>query len=229
MIRAGIFLTALLLLTAPAMALVESWRLQVGLVKLDPDVDEPPPFDLRDFGATSLGLDDDSSMQVEVLLDTGGIFSIDLFGSSAFQHELLAQDGEAPEVIATIRQYTAMLSARWYPFGDLDVRFQPFLQVGGYYMYFFDETVSREFKRFLIDNGLIEPDDSLTIRFHNEANIFGGVGLDIYFTDRFYLAGGASYLNARTKFRIKVSGVNVDTIRVDYDPWVTWISLGYRF
>lgn len=151
--------------------------------------------------------------KVDIDNDTGPTFNlayfitpnlaIDVLGGLPFEHDIRLGGSK----IGSTKQLPPIVSLQ-YHFAP-EARLRPFVGIGVNYTYFYDEK---------LDNGAdLELSDSWGAAFQ--------VGLDFALDDNWTVGGDVRYAKIDTE--VKVDGVKVG--RVDVDPTVYSLNLGYRF
>ena len=108
---------------------------------------------------------------------------------------------------------------RYYPLDNKSV-FQPYVGAGINYTWFFDESVSSDFKARGYEN----------FRVKNSWGWAAQVGADYMLTDNLLLNAQVRYINIDTQAYIDHPGLGIRAkVDVDVDPFVYMVGLGYKF
>lgn len=176
------------------------------------------------------------------------------FGKSIpIQQDMLITDLSKPEVISTARAWTPTLIAQ-YQFGRTGVnKFRPYLGVGLMYAYFNEIKLNPGTTRDLVNAGhmvqnIIEgkagaamdkkqssASPQVKVKADNTVAPVLNLGFTYDLNDRWYTVASVSYAKLNNQVNINVINAknNQELIRssskIDIDPIITYLGLGYRF
>ena len=147
--------------------------------------------------------------------------SLELLASTPFRHDIdFGTDNPigTGDRLGEIKHLPPTLSLN-YHFNDPNNNFQPYLGAGINYMIFFDEEFSSANEAAGLDDLDLE-------------NVFGlalQAGFDYKISDNFYLNGTVRWIDVNTEADFELNGIDGSVDRVEIDPWVIALSVGYVF
>ncbi len=172
-------------------------------------------------GIASSGVDVDAGNALGITLSYSFSrhLALGLLAATPFYHDL---DGEgslsALGDIADIKHLPPTLTLQFHPFPDAQI--QPYIGAGLNYTLFFDEDAHSSLNGALGGNTDVDLDDSFG---------FGvELGVDWMINEHWMINAAAWYLDIDTKATLK-TGATKRTVKVNIDPIVGMVSVGYRF
>ena len=139
------------------------------------------------------------------------ILGIEILASSPFEHDI-DFDGEE---LGSTKHLPPTVSVQYYPIGNKDYRWQPYLGLGLNYTVFFDED--------------LEDADGAELSLDNSFGLAASIGLDWLISDHWFANISAMWIDLNTEASVKDDGLSVTVKDVELDPWVYRINAGYRF
>ncbi|MFK7914891.1 MAG: OmpW family protein [Pseudomonadales bacterium] len=148
-------------------------------------------------------------------------WGIDVLASTPFTHQIEAATGALG--LGTIdagetKHLPPTVSVVYYP-GPLSSRLQPYVGVGFNYTLFFQEDVDAELEAVL-GSGSLTLDDSFGLALQ--------VGVDYQLSEQLYLNAAVRWIDIDTDADFEFAGNRIST-RVEIDPWVYMVALGWKF
>ena len=147
--------------------------------------------------------------------------SVEVLASTPFNHTINfgADDPLGTgDKLADIKHLPPTLSVNYY-LNDPASSFQPYLGAGINYMIFFDEELSSANEAAGLDDLDLENVFCLALQ----------AGIDYKIHEKFYLNGTLRWIDVNTEADFTLNGTDGSVERVDIDPWVFALSLGYVF
>lgn len=172
-------------------------------------------------GKTSLSNDTQLGLNFAYMLTNH--VGIELLAASPFEHDVkvngTGMGGIADGKLGSLKHLPPTLSLVYYPL-DNKAAFQPYVGAGINYTWFFDESVSSDFKARGYEN----------FRVKNSWGWAAQVGADYMLTDNLLLNAQVRYINIDTQAYIDHPGLGIRAkVDVDVDPFVYMVGLGYKF
>ena len=203
------------------------WIIKAGPISVQPSVDSDP-IDVAGLQTFENGVDVDNDVQLGLtgtymLTDRWGI---ELLAASPFSHDIELED--APVTAGDTKHLPPTLSLQYYPDFGSDT-FIPFVGLGLNHTVFFEEDVSGDLN-LALDDILSQPAGTTdaTLDLDNSTGIAAQIGLDYMISENILINGTIWWIDIDTQANIYTAdaAVNFD---VDIDPFVYFLSVGYRF
>ena len=145
---------------------------------------------------------------------------IELLAATPFSHRVNVS-GVGPGIdgtFADVKHLPPTVTLQYYPMAS-ESRWQPYVGAGINYTSFFSEKLSRQQK----DNGFsrLSLSDSWGLALQ--------VGSDWKINDRWMLNAAVWHIDINTTARARHATLGTVKTKVDIDPWVYMVGLGYRF
>jgi outer membrane protein len=135
-----------------------------------------------------------------------------VLGAYPFEHDINAKGSiSGLGKVGSTKHLPPTVTLQYY-FNN-STRFTPFVGAGVNYTYFFDEDTS----------GALSGTD---LNLENSWGLAGEAGVDVDINDKWMLSGQVYYIDIETK--AKIGGIPND-YNVKIDPWVYFVSAGYKF
>lgn len=216
-------LTASLLALAIASPLAQAHKagdviIRAGAATVDPNEDSSAlSIAGGKVGGTKATLDSDTQLGLTGTYMLTDHVGLELLAATPFKHEvgvkgLGALDGK----LGDIKHLPPTLSLQYYPM-DPGSAFQPYVGAGLNYTLIFDESLTGQRKSQGFSD--LELDDSW--------GLAAQVGMDYMLTDNVLLNAAVWYIDIDTTATTDLAGVG--KVKVDVDPWVYMVGVGYKF
>jgi outer membrane protein len=143
-------------------------------------------------------------------------FGVELLASTPFSHTFKDVDGK----YAKVKMLSPTVSAQYF-FLDPKSRFQPYVGLGLNYTRFYDEKLVGDTR-----------EDGASYKLKNSLGLAAQVGLDFAITDKLVLNAAIWKIDINTKETLKEPyGSYTDTYKskIELDPWVYFVGIGYKF
>ncbi|MCB1645650.1 MAG: outer membrane beta-barrel protein [Pseudomonadales bacterium] len=200
--------------------------LRAGAISVNPneDSDRIDVAGLATLQGVNVDLDTQLGLTgVYMLTDNVGI---ELLAATPFTHDIKVKGttikaGDAKQLPPTI-------SLQYY-FGEASSQFRPYAAVGFNTTIFFDEDVSQQLNSALDGIvGLPAGTVDASLELDPSYGLSAEVGFDYMLNDNWMINGAIWYADIDTTATIKTAVANV-SFDVDIDPFVYFISVGYKF
>ncbi len=224
-IRWGVLALGLSMLATPAMAIEKGdVLLRVGITHVRPN-DSSSVITTAATGplagtAAHVGNETQPGINLVYLLTDN--VGVELLAATPFEHGLkvsgLSQYGFKTTHLGSTKQLPPTVSALYY-FGPTGARLRPYVGAGLNYTTFFQESLSRDARSELAARGL-SLDDSfgLSVR----------AGFDWEVNERWLVNASLWNIKINTDAHFS-SALGKVRAKVDVDPYVTMLSVGYKF
>ncbi len=202
------------------------WIIRVGAANVDPDVDSDavPVGDVE--LPNGIDVDDDTQVGLNIVYMWRPTIGFELLAATPFEHDISLED--APIEAGSTKHLPPTLTANWYPMGDSNSPWQPFIGVGINYTTFWDEEVDQELEAAIGEIiGATGPVPA-NMDIDDSWGIAGRAGLDYYFNDNWGISASVWYIQIEAETEILYSGSNTQ-FDADLDPWVYMIGATYKF
>ncbi|MDT8429106.1 MAG: OmpW family outer membrane protein [Pseudomonadales bacterium] len=174
------------------------------------------------LAATGVGVDPDTQLGLNLVYMLSDNIAIELLASTPFEHDLAVQGlggfGFSTTRLGSGKHLPPTVTALYY-FGQPAKRFRPYVGAGLNYTLFFEESLSSQARNELGANSL-KLDDSVGWSV--------SAGFDYKLDQNWLINAAVRRINIETDASLG-SALGRITTRVDIDPWVYMISLGYIF
>jgi len=201
------------MLAIPVAADAGDWILRARVINVDPNESSE---EIGDFGST-VAVDSATTLEVDVTYMFVKNFGLELIAATT-GHDLSASGGALNGAdLGSVKVLPPTLTFQWHPFpaGLLDF----YIGAGVNWTYFYSYDLSDD----LAGLGVTD------INFSNSFGFSGDVGLSVNLGPHFHINGDIKYIQISTDADIKVGGDTLDSVKVDIDPWVFGLGVGYRF
>ncbi|EKE76795.1 OmpW/AlkL family protein [Gallaecimonas xiamenensis] len=220
------------LVCGPALADESGWRFTVGAAHVNPNDDSGHLGNVEaaaglPSNSTSLKVDSDTQLGLTLNYDIDSVWSIELLAATPFSHDIsMSAPGTAVDGldVGKTKHLPPTLSLQYRFLDGSAVR--PYLGLGINYTFFFDEHVDGELATTLDSLGLTG-DKSLELS--DSIGLAGQAGIDWEINDKTFFRAALWYTDIDTDAKVKVNGQTVQKVKVNIDPVVAFIGLGYRF
>ncbi|MFU8895665.1 MAG: OmpW/AlkL family protein [Gammaproteobacteria bacterium] len=216
-------LAAALGLAAPAYAHeAGDWLFRIGASNVDPKSNNGSlDMSAVDLGTLGVDVDDQIGLTFNITYMYTANIGVELLAALPFKHDIKVEG--LPGTAATVTHLPPTLSLQ-YHFAP-NAAFQPYVGAGVNLTWFMDESKK---------GGLRAADDLLgvTTGIKVDSTSFGlaaQVGFDFIIDDRWFLNVDVRYIDISTDATLTVNGDNFTKAKVDVDPLVYGIHVGYRF
>jgi outer membrane protein len=219
-----IALAAVLGLAAPASAHeAGDWLVRVGASNVDPKSNNGS-IDLTGiatFGVQDVSVDSQVGVTFNITYMYTANIGIELLAALPFEHDIKVEG--LPGTAATVTHLPPTLSLQYHFMPN--AAFQPYVGAGVNLTWFLDESKK---------GGLRWADDALgvTTGLEVDSTSFGlaaQAGFDYIINDRWFLNVDVRWIDISTDATLTVNGAAAAKAKVDVDPMVYGIHIGYRF
>ena len=146
-------------------------------------------------------------------------FGVELLAATPFSHDIAAQGAlKGLGNIAKVKHLPPTLSAVYY--FNSSSAFKPYAGAGLNYTHFFDESATDSINGALGGSSSVKLDDSFGLALQ--------LGADYEINERLYANASVRWIDISTDATI-TGGGNTVKVKVDIDPWVYSLMLGYKF
>jgi len=202
-----------------------------GLTSVNPDSDKAPVL-LSGSNATgaSLSVDDNTQLGLNFVYFYDSNWAVELLAATPFTHDVMLNDpttalGGALGVpagldgvkLAEVSHLPPTLSALYYI--DTGTAFKPYVGVGINYTIFFKEEFEAAPKSLGLSNLKLDGSFGLAVQ----------VGADYDLGDNWSVNVSARYIDISSDASFDVNGSSIGTAKVDVNPMVYSVMLGYTF
>lgn len=197
----------------PLTADAGDWIVRARVINVDPNESSE---EIGGFGST-VAVDSATTLEVDVTYMFVKNFGLELIAATT-KHDLSASGGDlAGADLGSIKVLPPTLTLQWHPFpgGLLDF----YVGAGVNWTYFYSYDLSDA----LAGLGVTD------IEFSSSFGLSGDIGLNVNLGPRFHINGDIKYIQIGTDADIKVGSDTLDSVKVDIDPWVFGVGVGYRF
>lgn len=216
---------AVALITSPGEAFAHTKGeliLRAGLTTVAPNDDSGKvATEFLDLGATNMevGVDSNTQLGLNVALMMTDNWAVELLAATPFTHDInleKSQLGLGDGKLAEVTQLPPTVSALYY--FNTQAQLKPYVGLGLNYTLFFNEdfTSAREVQGF--------SDLDLDSSFGLSAQ----VGFDYQINANWLFNASIRYIDINTEANFKVGGLT-SSVKVDVDPYVYSLTLGYKF
>jgi len=205
--------------------------IKAGSVTVSPNVDSSTPMlgDTSLWGiANGLGIASDTQLGLSATLMLNSNWGVELLAATPFEHELTIDGGAVDGTkVGTTKHLPPTLSLAYYPLGESNSKWQPYIGAGLNFTTFFSEEVDQEFIATLntLDLGL----ESGNLNIKDSWGLAAQVGVDYFLTDRWFINASAMYADIKADATIDFAPQGQIKVSADVDPWVYRFNIGYRF
>jgi len=197
----------------PLTADAGDWILRARVINVDPNESSE---EIGDFGST-VAVDSATTLEVDVTYMFVKNFGLELIAATT-KHDLSAAGGDlAGADVGSVKVLPPTLTLQWHPFPEGLLDF--YIGAGVNWTYFYSYDLSDD----LAGLGVTD------INFSNSFGFSGDIGLNVNLGPRFHINGDVKYIQIGTDADIMVGSDTLDSVKVDIDPWVFGLGVGYRF
>lgn len=180
------------------------WLVRLGVTQISPKSDNGSVLN----GAVDLDVGSNIRPSFTIAYMATQHVGVELLGVLPYRHNIHGSGGLGR--IGATEQLPPTFSVQWHFLPDSTV--QPYVGVGVNYTHFFDTDA----------RGPLAGSD---LKLEDSWGIAGQLGVDIKLDDRWFVSADLRYIDISSE--VKLDGRHVGTARID--PWVTTVSVGYRF
>jgi outer membrane protein len=174
------------------------------------------------LAGTKVGVGDNTQVGLNFVYMLTDNIGAEVLAATPFQHDLTAigldQYGFAARNIGSTDHLPPTLTFNYF-LGDADSTIRPYVGLGVNYTTFFDKSLSSQARTELGASSL-ELEDSFGLAYR--------AGIDWSLSENWILNASIWKIDIDTDANFN-SALGKVTADVDIDPWVTMISIGYRF
>jgi len=176
-------------------------------------------------GALTASVKSDTQLGLNFVYFATDRVAIELLAATPFEHDLKVHSGDTTLNLGKTKQLPPTLSALYYLNAPSD-KFQPYIGVGINYTVFFEEEFDSSMQGPTSPGGL-----NLTgVKLKNSWGLSAQVGIDYHLDDKWLVNASARYIDINTTARFKaIDGTVAGEVKVDIDPMVYMVSIGYKF
>lgn len=201
------------MLAIPASAASGDWILRARFIAVDPNDSS------SEIGATgsTIGVDNAYTLELDATYMLSNSFGLELIAATT-NHDLYAVHGALAGASAgSVKVLPPTLTLQWYIIPEGFLNF--YVGVGLNWTYFYSYDLSSD----LYNIGVTD------VNFSNSWGIAGDIGVNLNFNEHFMINADIKYIQISTDAQIMVGADTLDTVKVDIDPWVFGLGVGYRF
>jgi len=201
------------MLAMPLAADAGDWILRARVINVDPNESSD---EIGDFGST-VAVDSATTLEVDVTWMFVKNFGVEVIAATT-GHDLTAAGGALDGAsLGSVKVLPPTATLQWHPFpgGLLDF----YIGAGLNFTLFYNYDLSDD----LAGLGVTD------IKFSNSTGLAGNIGLSVNLGSHFHINGDIKYIQIGTDADIKVGDDTLDSVKVDIDPWVFGLGVGYRF
>ncbi|WP_246480288.1 OmpW/AlkL family protein [Motiliproteus sediminis] len=212
-------------LSSPAAMAFESGDivLRGGLTHVAPNDDSGKVYtEFGSLGTTQLevGVSSDTQLGINLVYFYSPKIAVELLAATPFSHDINLQNDNLSlgnGALGSTKHLPPTLSVLYY-FAQADAALQPYVGVGLNYTTFFEEDfeASRKSQGF----SDLKLDDSFGLAVQ--------IGADYMLNEHWMVNGSIRYIDIDTTADFKLGGQN-SHVDVDIDPFVSTLSVGYKF
>jgi len=193
-----------------------------GITTVVPDSGKTPILLNGTDSTMSLTVDENTQLGLNFVYFYDNHWAIELLAATPFTHEVTIQDKNAVlgvdgALLGKVTQLPPTLSALYY--FNTSAKFKPYVGLGINYTIFFEEKFESAPK------GLGLTDLQLDGSFGLSAQI----GADYQLTDEWHINASVRYIDIQSDATFDVGGNNIGKAKIDVDPMVYSLMLGYKF
>lgn len=212
--RTKVLLIAMIAAIAiPVAADAGDWILRARVINVDPNESSE---EIGDFGS-KVAVDSATTLEVDVTYNFTKRVGVEVIAATT-KHDLSAAGGDLAGASAgsvKVLPPTAVLQFHPFPAGLFDF----YLGAGVNWTLFYSYDLSDA----LAGLGVTD------IKFDNSFGLAGDIGLNINLGESFLINADVKYIQIGTDAAIKVGADTLDKVKVDIDPWVIGVGVGWRF
>ena len=216
-------LTAALGLAAPASAHeAGDWLFRAGASVVDPKSDNGSlDMSAVDLGTLGVEVDDQTGVTFNVTYMYTKNVGVELLAALPYKHDIMVEG--LPGTAATVTHLPPTISLQYHFMPDSV--FQPYAGIGLNLTWFMDSDKK---------GGLAAADDLLGVTTDIDVDstsvgLAAQIGFDYKITDQWFLNLDVRYIDISTDATLIVNGADFTKAKVDVDPVVYGIHVGYRF
>ena len=201
------------MILAPAVTDAGDWILRLRAINIDPDESSQSILDT----GSKVAVDSATVPEVDLTYMFTKRLGVEVVAAIA-DHDLSAKGGAlggADLGTVSILPPTVVLQFHPFPGGLFDL----YLGAGVNYTNFYDYDLSGDLSSLGVTD----------IKFSDSFGLAADVGLNVWLGESFHINGDIKYAQISTDAKIKVGGDTLDTVKVDIDPWIFGVGIGWRF
>ncbi len=208
-----LLVVAVALLVLPALAEAQgNWIFRVRGINVSPN---DSSSEILDTG-THITVASRSSFEIDVTYMFSEHVGLEVIAATT-RHDLATSGGALGGANAGSVKVLPPTITLQYHFGGGSIR--PYAGIGLNFTYFYSYDLSDD----LADLGITD------VGFSNSFGLAGDIGLDFGLGDNWLVNLDVKYIMISTDARLKVGSDTLDTVKVDINPWVFGVGIGYRF
>jgi outer membrane protein len=176
-------------------------------------------------GGSDLGVDvsvgDDTQLGLNFAYFLTDRVNIEVLAATPFTHDVdfgVRDPLGTGNQLGEVTHLPPTISLNYY-FNDPGNAFQPYVGLGVNYTIFFEEEFTSANEAIGLDD--LSLDDSF--------GLAAQIGVDYMLNEKWFLNGSIRYIDIDTEASFNLNGTRGEVDKIEIDPIVTMISVGYRF
>lgn len=194
---------------------------RVGAVNVSPnDSTSNINVDGSDLGV-DLSVGDDTQLGLNFAYFLTDRINIEVLAATPFTHDVdfgVRDPLGTGNQLGEVTHLPPTVSINYY-FNDPGSAFQPYVGLGVNYTFIYDEDFTSANEAIGLDD--LDLDDSF--------GLAAQVGVDYMINDKWFVNASVRYIDIDTEASFNLNGARGEVDKIEIDPMVTMVSIGYRF
>ncbi|MCI2282297.1 outer membrane beta-barrel protein [Colwellia sp. MSW7] len=193
-----------------------------GATSVNPDSENAAVLLSGADSTMSLSVDDNTQLGLNLVYFYDSNWAVELLAATPFTHDVTIYDPNAVlgvdgAKLAEVTHLPPTLSALYYI--DMNSAFKPYVGVGINYTHFFNEEFEAAPKSLGLTNLKLDGSFGFAVQ----------LGADYEIDENWSVNFSARYIDISTDATFDVAGDNIGKAKVDVDPMVYSLMVGYKF
>jgi len=193
-----------------------------GITSVVPDAGKAPILLGGAESTMTLMVDDNTQLGLNCVYFYDSNWAFELLAATPFTHDVTIQDKNSVldvdgALLGKVTQLPPTLSALYY--FNTDSKFKPYVGLGVNYTIFFDEKFEPAPKSLGLTDLQLEGSFGLSAQ----------IGADYHITDKWHINASVRYIDIKSDATFDVGGQNIGKAKIDVNPMVYSLMLGYKF